>query len=180
MAALQALAAFTTVLRGLPAATIAPSHIGLVRPAAAADLPAIVLSLADAHEATIGLGNLVQLAEVEAARWASTTGRRVKGQLCAELWAADAAAVTGLNTAVLGHLATQASALRSAGFAALSLKTLGPAQPLRTGALDALMLPLAYAAVCEDLATPPTSGDGVIRTVHVDLVGEFAESMDIP
>ena len=85
MAALQALAAFTAVLRGLPVATIAPGHIGLARPAAAADLPAIVLSLADAHEATIGLGNLVQLSEVEATRWASTSGRRVKGQLCVEL-----------------------------------------------------------------------------------------------
>jgi len=179
MAALQALAAFAAVLRGLPVATIAPGHIGLARPGAAGDLPAIVLALSDAHESTIGLGNLVQVSEVEPMRWASASGQRVKGQLGVELWAVDAAAVAALNDAVHEHLATQAAALRSAGYIGLSLKTLGPAQPQRSGNVDALMLPLAYAAVFEHHVSPAPGGEGVIRTVHVDLVGGLAESMDI-
>lgn len=179
MASLQAVAAFIEVLRELPAATIAPERIGLGRPGAAGELPAIVVSMADAYESTIGLGNVVQLAEVEPANWVATTGRRVRGQLRVELWAADAAAIAQLTSAVLEHAQLQASALRAAGFAGLSLTVLGPAQPMRSGSVDAQMMPLAYAAVFEHLVTPPPGGEGVIRTVHVDLTGETAERMDI-
>jgi hypothetical protein len=179
MAALQAVAAFIEMLRGLPASTVQAERVGLGRPAGAAELPAIVVSLGLARETGIGLGNLVHLAEVEPGSWAATTGSRVKGELRLELWAADAAGIATLTSAVLDRARAQAMALRAGGFLGLSLSLLGPAQPVRAGLADAQMMPLAYAADFEHLVTPPTGDAGVIRTVHVDLVGEIGESTDI-
>ena len=62
---------------------------------------------------------------------------------------------------------------------AVSLAVLGPALPQRSGSVDAQLMPLAWTALFEHLVTPPPGGEGVIRTVHVDLTGETAERMDI-
>lgn len=179
MASLQAIAAFIDMLTGLPTSVLPAGRVGLARPAAAADLPAVVVSLSDARESVVGLGRLVELAEVAPRTWATTSGTRVRGKLNVELWAAGAAAATTLADAVLGRTAAQALALRGAGFIDLSLTSLGPAMPARAGSADAQMLPLVFAAVFEHLVTPPPGGEGVISTVHVDLVGEIGDSMDI-
>lgn len=179
MASLQAIEAFIGMLAGLPPAALPAGRIGLARPADTSALPCIVVSVARARESVVGLGRLVQLAQPEPGRWATTSGSRMRGELQLELWGVDAAAVTSLADAVLARTSAQANALRSAGFIDLSLTSLGPAQPLRAGAADAQMLPLVFAAVFEHLVTPPPGGEGVISTVHVDLLGEVDESMDI-
>lgn len=179
MVSFRAIEAFIGMLAGLPPAALPAGRIGLARPAGAAALPCIVVSIARARESVVGLGRLVQLEQPEPGRWATTSGSRVRGELQLELWAADAAAVTSLAEVVLERIGAQANALRSAGFVDLSLTSVGPAQPSRAGAADAQMLPLVFAAVFEHLVTPPPSGEGVIATVHVDLLGEVDESMDI-
>jgi hypothetical protein len=179
MAALSAVRKFVEMLRGLPAALIAPERIGLRRPAAGTDLPMIAVALARAREGPAGLGGFVSLTQVAPEEWASTTGSRCQGELRAEIWAASAAAVEELTEAVLQRLASQAGALRAGGFVDLSLSGLGPAQPEALGQAAALSMALTFDATFEDLVTPPPGGEGVIRNVHVEVTGELAESLDI-
>jgi hypothetical protein len=180
LAALEAGSRFVAMLQGLPASTIAPDRIGLGRPAAASELPMIAVSIADARELPVGVGSLVRLAEIAPEQWATTTGRGVECEIRLELWAADATTVSTLTQAVVTRVESQAAALREAGFLKLSLRGFGPAQHLPLGNDPAKMMPLAYAARFESLVTPEPGGEGVIRTVHVELPGEIGESTDIP
>ena len=179
MAALEAGSTFVAMLQGMPAGTIAPSRIGLGRPASNAELPMIAVSIARARESAIGIGDLVQLSRTPPENWAQTTGSRVVCDIGVELWAASAAEISTLTSAVVTRVQTQAGALRDSGFQALSLTSFGPAQPRPAGADLAKMMPLTFAATFEHLVTPPPSGEGVIKTVHVDLVGEIGETTDI-
>jgi hypothetical protein len=182
LSALQAVSKFIQVLQGIPAAVIIPDHIGLRRPTGTADLPMIAVSIANARESPVGIGQHVALTRIGAEEWATTSGSRCTGELQAELWAANATAATAISTmtsAVLGRLNEQAAALRIAGFVDLSLKSLGPAQPATVGPHGAFMMPLVFETTYEDLATPPPGGEGIIRTVHVGLTGELEESMEI-
>jgi hypothetical protein len=176
---LQAVLSFVQVLQGLPSGVIATDRIGMRRPASASELPMIAVSLAAVRESPVGIGRHVALARVGPEAWATTSGSRCTGELHAELWAAGAAEISTLTSAVLDRLDAQASAARTGGFVDLSLRGLGPAQPAAAGAGAALMMPLVFDITFEHLQTPPPGGEGIIRTVHVDLTGEHAESLDV-
>ena len=176
---LQAVLGFVQVLQGLPASVIAGDRIGMRRPASPGELPMVAVSLAAVRESPVGIGGHVALSRIAPEEWATTSGSRCTGELHAELWADTATGVSSLTSAVLDRLDAQASALRAAGFVDLSLRGLGPAQPATAGSGAALMMPLVFETTFEHLRTPPPGGEGIIRTVHVDLTGEHAESMDV-
>lgn len=179
MSALQAVLKLVQTLRGLPSSVIAAERIFLTRPAKAADLPMIAISMAAARESPVGIGRHVDLSETAPEEWATTTGTRAKGELHAELWVASATEAMTLANAVLARIDDQAAAMRAGGFLDLSVTTLGPAQPMLAGTDAALMMPLVFATTFENLVTPPPGGEGTIKTVHVDLTGEIGETMDI-
>jgi len=179
VSALQAVLKFVQMLRGLPSGVIAADRIFLTRPAKAADLPMIAVSMAAARESPVGIGCHVDLREAAPAEWATTNGTRARGELHAELWTGSATEAMTLANAVLARIDDRAAALRADGFLDLSITTLGPAQPMLAGADAALMMPLVFATTFENLVTPPPGGEGTIKTVHVDLTGEIGETMDI-
>jgi len=180
VAALEAGSSFVAMLKGLPAGTVAADRIGLGRPATASELPMIAVAIADAREFPVGIGSLVQLAQITPGQWATTTGLGVDCEIRVEIWAADAASISSLTNVVVARVQAQAAALRDAGFLKLSLRSFGPAENPPLGNDPAKMMPLSYAARFESLVTPAPSGEGVIRTVHVELPGEIGETMDIP
>jgi hypothetical protein len=176
VSALQAVLKFVQVLRGLPPGVIAAERIFLQRPARAAELPTIAVSMTAASESPVGIGHHVDLSEIAPDEWATTTGTRAKGELHAEVWAASATEALTLMSAILQRLDDQAAAMRALGFLGLSIKTLGPAQPLPAGTDAALMMPLVFETTFENLVTPPPGGEGVIKTVHVDITGDLDEN----
>lgn len=167
------------MLRGLPPGVIAGERIFMRRPANAAELPMIAVSMQASRESPVGIGRHVDLSLIAPDEWATTTGTRAKGELHAELWAATGTDALTLASAALARIDDQAVAMRAGGFLDLSLKTLGPAQPMLAGTDAAVMMPLVFETTFENLVTPPPGGEGTIKTVHVDLTGELDESMEI-
>ena len=179
MSALQAVLKFVQILRGLPPGVIAGERIFMQRPARAAELPMIAVSMTDVRESPVGIGNHVHLGEIAPDEWATTTGTRAMGALHAEVWAANANEALTLVSAVLQRVHEEAAAMRGLGFLDLSIQTLGPAQPMPAGTDAALMMPLVFETTFENVVTPPPGGEGVIKTVHVELTGELDETLDI-
>jgi hypothetical protein len=179
VSALQAVLKFVQMLRGLPSSTIASERIFMRRPANASELPMIAVSMMAARESPVGIGHHVDLSIIAPDQWATTTGTRAQGELHAELWAASATEALTLASAALARIDDQRLAMRTGGFLDLSLKTLGPAQPMLAGTDAALMMPLVFETTFENLVTPPPGGEGIIKTVHVDLDGELDETMEI-
>lgn len=180
MSALQAVMKFVQMLQGPPAAVIAADRIGLARPRAEGELPTITVAVTDARESPVGIGRHVALTRVAPEEWSQTTGSRCRGELRVEVWAATAAEITTITDAVLTRVGQRAAALRLDGFADVSLRSLGPAQPSTAGADAAQVMPLAFEITYEDLVTPPPGGEGILRTVHVDLAGEIDETLEVP
>jgi hypothetical protein len=181
MSAWDAVQAAIGVLRQeLPNATIADSKIGIARPSATGDVPAIAVSADETVESLGGVGRVVSATKVSDDLWSSDTISRSTGALGLEVWAGDETRLGQVVDALFGALADEA-AVRSAGFLRLAGRSIGPGERLPLpGGGDALRLAVSCAYVHETTTAEDTGPGGIIRTVHVDIEDEFDEAMDLP
>ena len=163
--------------------TAAPAdHVSARRPAAAADLPGVVVSVTQATDIAAGLGGLVETRKLSDTAFSSVTASRCSGVFAVELWAAGEDAVSTLADVVIGALGPDADTL-AAGFLRLSVQSVGPIEqaPLGfAGTATALRLPLGVAFVHETPTAKESGPGGIVKTVHVELSDDFHEVMEIP
>ncbi len=180
MVAWHAVLSLIEVLKAIPESVIPAGHIGVRRPQSGADLPAVVVFLRDATESPIGIGGCVGVGQVEPGQWVETTGSKVVGTLCVEVWTTLAQGVTPAVDAVFAALAAGQVALRGAGFLKFGSRALKPAEAATIADEAALMMGLQYAVTYEEVKAATAGPGGIIQQVHVQVDGEFNEEMDIP
>ena len=181
MSAWDAVQAAMAVLRQeLPNATIPDSNIGIARPSAAADLPAIAVSADETVESLGGVGRVVSATKVSDDLWSSDTASRSTGTLGLEIWAGDETRLGQVAEALFGAIAAEAS-VRTVGFLRLAARSIGPGERLTLASGgDAFRLAVGCAYVHETVAAEDTGPGGIIRTVHVDIEDQFDEAIDLP
>jgi hypothetical protein len=183
VSAWQAVQSLIELLGAIPPGVVPASHVSARRPAAPADLSAVVVSAAEVTELPAGVGGTVATRRLSATAWSSVTATRSEGQLAIELWAADAAGMTALANAAFAALRPSASKLAEAGFLRLAVRSAGPIDEalLGVGGSDtALRLPIGCSFAYEAATPEETGPGGLIKTIHVDVRDDFHEVMELP
>jgi hypothetical protein len=152
-------------------------HVSLTRPAASADLPAIVVTAQDVADEAAGVGRLV---ENRPAGGAPATASRCSGRLALELWAADQAEIDKLSDATFRALATTATTGARLRFLRLAVSGYGPIEhvPLTPDAA-VLRMPVVCAFIHEIVVLADADSQSAIRTIRVELGNDVDELMEL-
>lgn len=178
MSAWHALQQLQLLLGEIPAATLPAGNCSIARPVAATELPALAVSAAEVVEVSAGLGGLVEARRMPGS--SSSTSALCSGVLVVELWTAGAAGMTELAEATVAALQPTPAARAARGFSSLSLRSIGPSDRAALGDDDARRMSIACVFSHEAVTPAAEEGEGVISTVHVELLDELHEVMDIP
>lgn len=168
------------LLRRMPPEVVPASHVGLVRPSASGDLPAVVVSAEDIQEHGGGIGGLAGSRSASPGVWTPALAHRCAGVFRLELWAADEARIRALADAVFGVMSGPHRA--EAGFLRLATRSIdaidsvpiGPA-----GVASAMLMPITAAFVFEEVVAEETGPGGVIKRIQVGIHDTFDEAMDV-
>jgi hypothetical protein len=174
------------VLAAQPGRVLPSGSIAARRPASAAELPAIAISVEATRADELGLGRLVRGSELlaDGARMREDVlGERFGGTLELTVWAADAAAAESLARAAAAKLHAARAALRERGFAVLRPVALHAMERLRPEPAGAPFTPwsqrLAYRFTFDLVEGGIVAGGGVIRRIDVDT-DEATEAFSVP
>ena len=178
VSAWQAIQQLQGLLGEIPTGLLPAGHCSTARPSAAAQMPAAVVSADDVDELSGGLGGLVGASHPPAT--GASTASRCSGILGIELWAATPAAMNDLAEATFAALRSTPAGLAETGFSRLTLRSIGPGEQAPVGEGAALRMPIRCAFAHESVTPAPDGGEGLIQTVHVELLDELHEVMDIP
>lgn len=178
MSAWQAIQQLQGLLGDIPPGVLPAGHCSTARPSAASQLPAAVLSADDVEEISAGLGGLVGAGPPPVT--GSSTATRCSGILAVELWTTSAGAMDDLAEATFTALRSTPAGLAETGFTRLTVRSLGPSESAPLGQGAALRMPIRCAFAHESVTPAPAVTEGLIRTIHVELIDELHEVMDIP
>jgi len=180
MSAWQAIQKLQLLLGEIPSDTLPVGHCSTARPSATSDLPAVVVSAEDVDEISAGLGGLVATRRLPGPGWESSTATRCSGVLAVELWTATAAAMVELADATFQALRSTPAGLAQTGFTSLTVRSIGPSEQAPLGETGALRMAVRCSFSHETVTTGAADTEGLIRTVHVELIDELHEGMEIP
>ncbi len=177
MSAWQAIQQLQALLGEIPTAVLPAGRATTARPSATAQLPAAVVSAEDVDEISAGLGALVGPGRPPAT--GPSTAMRCSGILTVELWTATATAMDDLAEATFTALRSTPAGLAETGFTRLTVRSIGPSEPAPLGPGAALRMAIRCAFAHESVTTPVDT-EGLIQTIHVELIDELHEVMDLP
>lgn len=182
MAAWGALLEVVQVLRLIPAGVVAAGHVGLARPARAADLPAVVVSVGEMKESCIGVGGLASDERADAEHWRGASGTRAAGTVLVEIWAPTPEKVVEVADAVFGRVRDAAGELRGKGFVRFDHRDVRPIEESRLGPEGTdrgFRMSAGFAVVYEEIKTETIGPGGIIKRVHVQITSPSPEEMDV-